>query len=405
MSSPAISSTLSVPGKVPRRLVYFAPADVQIARVDRQCIVYACEALQRCKVEVELVAMKVRLASDEVRAENPLRLYRLRTEPKLRLVNCWAGQDSSAFWIASNRLFVHGYAALAQCRHADPAQSLIFYTKNYSSASLLLGIRTLLFPRARVVFEAHTLPHTKYQHAVLRHVDGIVANGLAVAEDLRPLLPGKPMMAVHQGVDLEQYESLRVSKKEARLKLGLPVAARSVVYTGKLYWGYREIDLLIEAARHFAPGIELTLVGGRAEQARKYSEYVKEQGLRNVRIVGFVPPAQVQWYQMAADVLVSYYPKGLELNRYRSPGKLFEYMAAGQPIVAADYDSLREVIDESTAVFVEPDQPEKLAAAIKDLFDDERKMQALGTAALQRVEHYTWERRAQKIAEFMDGLA
>src|SRR5262249_40026078 len=98
------------------KFVYFAPADVQVARVDRQCIVYACEAFQQCKVDVELVAMKIRLVSDEIHAENPLDLYRLRTEPRLRLVNCWVGQNSRPLWTSLNRLFVHAYGALQQWR-------------------------------------------------------------------------------------------------------------------------------------------------------------------------------------------------------------------------------------------------------------------------------------------------
>jgi len=51
--------------------------------------------------------------------------------------------------------------------------------------------------------------------------------------------------------------------------------------------------------------------------------------------------------------------------------------------------SFREVIDDTTAVFVEPDHAEKLAATINDLLNDEAQMSALGAAALQRVERFT----------------
>ena len=51
--------------------------------------------------------------------------------------------------------------------------------------------------------------------------------------------------------------------------------------------------------------------------------------------------------------------------------------------------SLREVIDDTTAVFVEPDHAVKLAATINDLLNDEAQMSALGAAALQRVERFT----------------
>jgi glycosyltransferase involved in cell wall biosynthesis len=386
------------------KFVFFAPGDVQVARVDRQCIVYACDALQRLGVEVELVAMKIRLVKSELRGGNPLELYRLRTAPRLRLVKCLAGQESSGFWAAANRFLVHGYAALRHRRAALPDRKLIFYTKNYSSAWLFVAMRRLLIPSLKVIFEAHTVPHNACQTRVLKNVDGIVANCLALADDLRPILPGKPMMGIHQGVDLEHYNSLRISREEARRQLGLPIDTRSVVYTGKLYWGYREVELLLEAARLLTPGIELTLVGGRADHARKYEEYARQRGLANVRVVGFVPPCEVQRYQLAADVLVSYYPTGLELNRYRSPGKLFEYMAAGRAIVAGDYPALREVVDESAALFVQPDHPAALAAALNELLRDEGRMTALGAATLKRVEQFTWQGRAEKILAFIESL-
>src|SRR5262245_25951329 len=192
------------------RLVFFATGDVQVARVDRQCIVYACEALQRIGVDVELVAMKIKLAKSELQSENPLQLYRLRSEPSLRLVNCLAAQDSGALWGASNRLFAHGYAALQHRREASRACRLFFYTKNYSSAWLFVLMRRWLMPGVKIIFEAHTLPHNRYQQRVLGRVDGIVANGLAVAHDLRPLFPGRPILGIHQGVDLEHYNSLRL---------------------------------------------------------------------------------------------------------------------------------------------------------------------------------------------------
>ena len=43
------------------KVYYFAPGDIQIARVDRQCIVYFCEALHQLNVPVELVALGIKV--------------------------------------------------------------------------------------------------------------------------------------------------------------------------------------------------------------------------------------------------------------------------------------------------------------------------------------------------------
>ena len=111
--------------------------------------------------------------------------------------------------------------------------------------------------------------------------------------------------------------------RQARARLGLPAGRKLVVYTGKIYWGYREVDHILEAARRVAGEVEFVMVGGRADHIERYREYIAESGIANVSFVGFVPPSQVQYYQLAADLLLLYYPTGIALNRYRSPGKIF----------------------------------------------------------------------------------
>lgn len=385
------------------KFIFFAPGDIHVARVDRQCIVYACEALTRAGVDVELLALRIKLVKSELRSANPLDLYRCRTPPAVRLMKSGVRQESSAFWSALNRLVVHSFAASDYLRKHDRSGQLIFYTKNYASAASFLALRRLFGP-ALIIFEAHTVPHNPMQRLILRSMDGVIANSLALEGDLKPYVRPERMFGCHQGVDLEKYDELRISKEKAREKLGWDGAVKHVVYTGKVYWGYAEVENLLKAAEQLNPGIQLTIVGGRHDHADQYKKEVQRRGLRNVNMVGFVSPAEVQWYQLAADVLVSYYPGGMELNRYRSPGKLFEYMAAGRAIVAADYAALREVLDETSALFVPPDAPSELARELNALVVDEQRVALLGTQALAKVAAFTWDRRAQAIMSFIHSL-
>ena len=70
---------------------------------------------------------------------------------------------------------------------------------------------------------------------------------------------------------------------------------------------------------------------------------------------GLVPPAEVAAQLRAADVLVLPNPASAISSAFTSPLKLFEYMAAGRPIVATDLPSMREVLHaEENALLVEP---------------------------------------------------
>ena len=107
-------------------------------------------------------------------------------------------------------------------------------------------------------------------------------------------------------------------------------------------------------------------------------------------------------YLAASDVLVlPNSEKGL--SEFTSPLKLFEYMAAKRPIVASDLPSLREILSESNAVMVRPDDPAALAEGIQKVLEDEELAKKLAGNAYIDVQQYSWDKRAMRILEFVGG--
>jgi hypothetical protein len=94
-------------------------------------------------------------------------------------------------------------------------------------------------------------PSGHLQSVVLRHVDKTVANTGALASELvgEVGLPLDRLLAQHQGVDLERSRSFCYPVTKARTRLRLPLDKRLVVYTGKIYVGYEEVELVLQAAR------------------------------------------------------------------------------------------------------------------------------------------------------------
>ena len=384
------------------KFVYFAPGSIERARVVTQNIVSFCEAMSNLGVDVELVSMGVRLLNFETRAKEPLKLYRIKNFFHYSIVMTKLHQNSNRYLWSLSRVWVHAKKAMAILNIEGYRKKIIFYTRNYSSVPVYILSELLTRKKPILVLEVHRLPVSLYQELILKKTDYIVANSFALGRDLikqYPLL-SKQIISIHQGVNLKLYDETRMSKLEARERLGLPVDKKLAVYTGKVYWGYKEIEYCLNAAQLLGNDVEVVIVGGRKDHVEKIREFVWRTHLTNVRLVGFVPPSSVQYYQFAADVLLLYYPSGIDLNDYRSPGKLFEYMASGRPIVAVDLPVLREVL-QSAAIFVPPDSAELLAKAIREVLVDEKKATALATLALANVVNYTWDRRAKKILEFI----
>ncbi len=127
---------------------------------------------------------------------------------------------------------------------------------------------------------------------------------------------------------------------------------------------------------------------------------------RRVVLTGLVPHAQMPDYLAAADILVS--PHGRQADGgefFGSPTKLFEYMAAGRPIVASAVGQIADVLeDEATALLVPPDDPAALAQALVRLIDDVSLRTKMGLAArLKVVGSYTWRHNAERLLASLDS--
>jgi glycosyltransferase involved in cell wall biosynthesis len=91
---------------------------------------------------------------------------------------------------------------------------------------------------------------------------------------------------------------------------------------------------------------------------------------------------------------------------FTSPLKLFDYMAAGVPIVASDLPALREVLrHEENALLARPGDPDAFAAAVRRLLADPVLAARLGRQARADVDGYSWDARAHALLDFFGGVS
>lgn len=301
----------------------------------------------------------------------------------------------------------------------DRADTIVYFRDEY-----LLSLGQRFF--SQVVWEGHNLPRNpKYHIKAWQNCGAIIAISGGLENGLAGLgISKNKILVAPDGVDLEEFRKAR-SKNELRQILGLPTESRIVLYTGHLY-EWKGAEILLKAARLFqssdAPtpsfnssplvgeerwgekrggeGELFVFVGGTEADIKKFRQKTGTAG--NVLLLGHKPYREIPKYLAAADVLVLPNSGKTAISRiYTSPLKLFEYMAAGRPIVASDIPSVREILDESMAVFFSPDEPRSLAENIKKVLTDKGLAEQISRNSQKKVQEYSWEQRAKRILEFI----
>lgn len=172
-----------------------------------------------------------------------------------------------------------------------------------------------------------------------------------------------------------------------------------IIYQGLMVAGrgYEEFTL----AGNFIPeGTRLVLRGyGTLEPSLK--EMIKTEKLEGK--VVFSDPVEVSQLVSAASsshvgIVIT---KPVNLNFLMSvSNKVFEYAAAGLPVILSDIPEHRYLNEKyNFGIVIDEVSPEKIAEAIRTLYEDKEKYQKLAQNAVKMAEEMVWENEAKKLLE------
>lgn len=159
------------------------------------------------------------------------------------------------------------------------------------------------------------------------------------------------------------------------------------------------LDLLPDAS-----GVEL-LLAGRFESQGLLDSISGLPGWNRVTFLGWLGREELhQLLSRARAGLVTLHPTPNHVESL--PIKLFEYMAAGIPVIASDFPLWRKLIeDASCGLLVRPESPEEVSAAIQQLLREPATAERWGRNGRQAIEeHYNWQKEGARLMTFYDRL-
>lgn len=233
------------------------------------------------------------------------------------------------------------------------------------------------------------LPHTDAVFAVSDSIAGHLRERYEIPDPI--LVPNAPpRRPVRTGSHL-------------RSAAGLPPERPVVLHQGSIQED-RGAELLVEAAARLEDAAVIFLGGGPG--GIRLEELVRERGLDDrVRFVDRVRPDELLSVTAEADVGVSLLRDTCRNHEFALPNKLFEYLAAGVPVVVSDLPEMGGLVERfEVGKTVPPGDPDALARALRALIEDAGLRRRLSDRCEEALSAYSWEDARERWIAAFDAL-
>lgn len=370
------------------KLIYIANNRIPTTKANGKQIVKTCEALADTGLEVELW-LPVRKQPADFNFGDPFQFYHAKRNFIVKKISSWDLLVFAPKLPLVLQTFVYYLSELIFDFNliTQTFSCNVVYTR-----SLTAALVSKLLKRQKTFYEIHNLTQNplsfNIQKFFLQQFDGLIAISQGLQKSLA--LAGLKSTVIPDAADSEEYE---ITKKKARQKIGLTQELDVVVYAGSLHVR-KGIATLQDAAKKFTiPNLKFLLVGGP----------ILPHHEKNIIYTGFILPSVVPLYLCSADILVlPNSGKIKESREYTSPMKLFEYLAAGKPIIATATPANREVLTHlKNAYLIPPDDAQALVEAIKKILTDKLLASRLSKQSLIDATKHSWNNRAKEILEYI----
>jgi glycosyltransferase involved in cell wall biosynthesis len=250
---------------------------------------------------------------------------------------------------------------------------------------------TLIASKIPTILELHTLPN-RGRAAFVDHCNKcalVVCLTTPMKTELVSWgVDAQKVIVEGDAVDLEKFASMPAHTKSDAFTVGYAGSFKTMGHD-------KGVGLIIDAVHQLQ---------SRGEKIAKKLAGGPAGVIQDPDYVGYLDQSQLLQMYASCDALIYPAPKSGHpyFLRDTSPLKIFEYMAAARPIIAADLPPVHDILDDSTAYFFEPGNAADLARVLEHIMDHRDEAEKKAQKARKTVENHTWENRMKRI---MDALS
>jgi len=240
-----------------------------------------------------------------------------------------------------------------------------------------------------------------FERFLYRRADHLLVNSPAYVDYLISRgVPAEKITLVANGVDPTMFDP-QADGHIVRHRLNLDGKVL-VVYAGAM-GPANDLDTLLDAAAELKsdPHVCFLMVG--SGKLRNHLEArARELGLKNVLFAGAQPKQSIPDFLAVADICVATL-QNIPMFRMTYPNKVFDYMAAGRPVVLAIEGVIQDVVEAAAAgLCVPPGDPASLAGAIRFLIANQQRRQEMSRSGRKYVEaHFNRRDQARQFVQLL----
>ena len=207
-----------------------------------------------------------------------------------------------------------------------------------------------------------------------QHADKIIVNSPGYIEHVQ-LKGGQNVTLIPNGSDTTAFTPTNTI--QIRKELGW--ADKFILLYAGAHGMSNDLPVVLQAAKLIEKynDIKIVFIGDGKEKSNLIY-LAKSLRLSNVEFINPVPKNKITEYLQAADVCIAIL-KPIELYKTTYPNKVFDYMAAGKPIILAIDGVIREVVESAACgIFCEPGNPRAIANAVLDMYNNRSQLAEIG---------------------------